>query len=145
MSSTLEGGTARWMAPELLLPENGEKGCYAKPSLESDIWAFAMLILEVFTDEPPYSKDPDPVVVTLIAVDQRIPERPGPHITERGLTDAVWELMNECWNFQHPEKRPEAQQLTQYLQMFSDNTQIIAWRQRTVRLFYFFESETLQK
>jgi serine/threonine protein kinase len=40
------GGTLRWMAPELLIPNNfGLEKCV--PSKESDIYAFGMVIYEV--------------------------------------------------------------------------------------------------
>ncbi|KAF8463364.1 kinase-like domain-containing protein, partial [Gautieria morchelliformis] len=112
MSSTLEAGTTRWMAPELLLPDESNEGLHAKPSLESDAWAFGMLMLEIFTDDRPYSKEAvDPIVHSMITRDHKVPERPDEHITERGLTDTVWNLMTECWNFESPEKRPKAQYL----------------------------------
>jgi serine/threonine protein kinase len=40
-------GTVRWMAPELLIPEEyGLKVCV--PTKESDIYAFGMVIYEVY-------------------------------------------------------------------------------------------------
>jgi len=39
-------GTARWMAPELFRNE--------KTTIESDIWAFGMTMLEIFRGQRPY-------------------------------------------------------------------------------------------
>ena len=120
------------MAPEIHLPENG---CSRTPSLASDIWAFGMTMLEVLTGELPYSKAPtEAIVITVITRDHKIPERPGSHVTELGLSDDVWALMKECWDIQHPEKRPNTEQLTRSLEKLSENTPITAWKDRTVRL-----------
>lgn len=45
-SSTALHGSIRWMAPELLHPEHAGRD-NGKPSAESDIYAFAMVMLEV--------------------------------------------------------------------------------------------------
>lgn len=45
-ASATGGGTVRWMAPELLMPE--EYGLtHSKSSKESDVYAFGMVIYEV--------------------------------------------------------------------------------------------------
>jgi serine/threonine protein kinase len=126
------------MAPELLLPDESSNGLPAKPSLDSDTWAFGMLMLEIFTDEIPYSKEINTKVLWLITQEHKVPERPDEHITERGLTDTVWELMTECWNFKYPEKRPKAEYLMRRLHTLYRDIEITAWKERTVRgvLFY---------
>lgn len=45
-TSALVGGTMRWMSPELLSPEDFEMS-HANPTIASDVYALAMVILEV--------------------------------------------------------------------------------------------------
>lgn len=129
----MEAGSVRYMAPERLHSNDDDTGGSPKPTLSSDIWAFVMLMLEIFTGDKPYAKDPDTIIPFIITVEQKLPERPGKHITERGLTDAVWELMKRCWNFTHPVKRPTASYLLQQLETLSQETQMTACLERTVR------------
>ena len=48
-SSTLAGGDTRWKAPELI--EDA-----APPSKASDTYSYAMAVLELLTEKPPYSE-----------------------------------------------------------------------------------------
>ncbi|KAF8509071.1 kinase-like domain-containing protein, partial [Hysterangium stoloniferum] len=109
-STALENvGTIRWMAPELLCPPNDP----SKFTLTSDIWAFAMTMLEIFTDRVPYFYHPNDLVVLMNIVSPSgpvLPSRPGPEVTERGLEDSLWNFMSSCWSIQ-AEKRPSADDL----------------------------------
>jgi serine/threonine protein kinase len=49
------GGTARWMAPELSDPYSSE---IQTSSIEADIYAFAMVVVEVFTGRFDSAFDP---------------------------------------------------------------------------------------
>lgn len=41
------GGTCRWMARELIAPADDEDDSTPRVTTESDVWAFAMTVLEV--------------------------------------------------------------------------------------------------
>jgi hypothetical protein len=133
----LEAGSLRWMAPELLFPEKSGSGRYLPiPTLESDMWALAMLILEIFTDAEPYKDEPDHIIVTYIVEKKRLPARPDPHISERGLTDAVWGLMRECWSYK-PVDRPKINYMIRNLHRLSQDIRPSAWEERTVSVTMF--------
>lgn len=41
------GGTCRWMAQELIAPADDEEESTPRVTTESDVWAFAMTVIEV--------------------------------------------------------------------------------------------------
>jgi serine/threonine protein kinase len=43
------GGTCRWMAQELIAPDDDEEESIPRVTTESDVWAFAMTVIEVKT------------------------------------------------------------------------------------------------
>ena len=68
------GGTRRWMSPELLYPQKfGLER--SRPTQSSDCYALGMVILEVLSDEVPFSRHQGYVVVQMVLADER-PERP---------------------------------------------------------------------
>ncbi|KAF8521126.1 kinase-like domain-containing protein, partial [Hysterangium stoloniferum] len=101
LSTGLELGSLRWMAPERHMGESA-----GKRTLESDIWSLGMTILEILTGSLPYPRDNDIMVVNRIDK-KELPTRPGLDVEERGLTDSLWELMTRCWHY-CPQERPTA-------------------------------------
>jgi len=82
-------GSARWMAPELLLSG-------ATKTRSSDSYAFGMTILEVYTRLPPFQLDGyknDVSVIMALGKGVR-PSRPD---AEYGIDDDLWKLTSECW------------------------------------------------
>ncbi|KAF7352187.1 putative serine/threonine-protein kinase/receptor [Mycena venus] len=69
------GGTFRWMAPERLVPS-----AYGLPSAKatakSDVYSFGMLMLEVFSGEPPWGKTRNEANIALSVVSGNRPPRP---------------------------------------------------------------------
>ncbi|KDQ49363.1 hypothetical protein JAAARDRAFT_644376 [Jaapia argillacea MUCL 33604] len=82
----------RWRAPELASPD-------AAPSLKSDVYAFAMLMLEVFTGVAPFAAEyPSDLEYALAVFPQRImPPRPSGAVSA-GLSDEIWWIMRSCWD-----------------------------------------------
>ena len=96
-------GISRWLAPELINPPR-KKG-YRQPAgtEQADIFAFAMLDVEVFTGELPFGDVRHETAILMIAQGQR-PEKPrGAEIS--GLTTEIWKFTQRCWH-QNPAKRP---------------------------------------
>jgi len=89
----------RWFAPELL-------GEHPLISTRSDIYSFAMTVLELMTGERPFVEiRKAPSIPTAVASGQR-PMRPlDPAVVNRGLDDALWALLVRCWA-QEPAERP---------------------------------------
>ncbi|KAK1224864.1 hypothetical protein PQX77_012214 [Marasmius sp. AFHP31] len=96
-STTRPVGTARWLAPELLIGSGA-------PSKESDIYAFACVCCEIFTGLQPFPEYANEITVIFHVAQGKRPSRPegAPE-----LSDAIWALMNMCWETT-PSSRPTA-------------------------------------
>ena len=111
-SSVTNAGTTRWMSPELLHPE--EFGFeQSRPTKRSDCYALGMVILEVLSEEPPFARDKDFIVMRKVIEGER-PGRP-----EGGLfTDGLWRIMEECW-LPQPKGRPTVEAVLECLEQVS--------------------------
>ncbi|QRW00110.1 RasGEF domain protein [Ceratobasidium sp. AG-Ba] len=108
-TSMRNAGSARWMAPELF--EVADNQVYAV-STASDIWSFGMLCLEVLTTQSPYRQCRVDGQVIAKILDRKLPDRPDntDEIVQRGLSDSMWRLMNQCWAWD-PAARPHMRTL----------------------------------
>ena len=107
-----EGGTLRWMSPELLNPESFGLG-NSCPTKESDCYALGMVIYEVLSGQVPFSQCMGHTFLLKVMGGER-PEKP------RGtqgawFTDELWGLLERCWRRQ-PHDRPNLKALLQYLE-----------------------------
>ncbi|CAE6444362.1 unnamed protein product [Rhizoctonia solani] len=92
--------SVRWTAPEILEEKTGI-------TVEGDIYALGMTILEVITGEVPYHGVRD-VALCLKIIKSEYPKRPERHISsqnERG--NLLWSLLMDCWAYE-PHLRPTA-------------------------------------
>ncbi|KAF7353978.1 Kinase-like protein [Mycena venus] len=94
-------GSRNWMAPELL---NG-----SPPRLPSDMYAFGMVVYELYTGEIPLFSVPYADLVDLVVHRGRRPQRPDPH-EGLSLPDELWQLTEQCW-VADPHQRPTATQV----------------------------------
>jgi serine/threonine protein kinase len=86
-----EGGSARWLAPELI-----EGKALGK---EADVYSFAMAVLELLSEKHPYPEcKRDAQVIHRIVVQKKPPERPKNEAAEVWLSDGLWDLMRRCWH-----------------------------------------------
>jgi len=113
VSSTpsLQGGTHRWMSPELFDPEDfGLKD--SRPTEYSDRYALGMTIYEVLSEQRPFSQCRGCVVVKIIKG-----ERPGRPQGVEGtwFTDDVWSTLKNCWE-PIPGDRPSITSVLQCLE-----------------------------
>ncbi|KAF8964090.1 TKL/TKL-ccin protein kinase [Flammula alnicola] len=104
-SATLTaGGSARWLAPELI---EGKA-----PTMEADTYSYAMAILELLTGKHPYSDiKRDAAVIHGIIVLKKTPSRPREEAVAPWLSDALWDLMQNCWH-KEASCRPSMAQVT---------------------------------
>ncbi|KAG8777304.1 hypothetical protein FRC12_000438 [Ceratobasidium sp. 428] len=93
----------RWAAPEILRGES-------TVSMVADVYAFGMVILEVFTGKVPYNNLKHEVSVVSIIMRNEIPQRPLEQIPSNdSQADMLWALMKSCWRRESGE-RPTAEQ-----------------------------------
>jgi len=112
----------RWMAPETLDPEIF--GIPALPdrgfSAASDIYAFAMVIIEIFTGNVPFQEfHNEPSVIIKVMRGER-PKRPEREHAP-GLSDQLWDLAQMCWH-QDRSKRPTIFFVLDSLEVILDST-----------------------
>jgi len=89
----------RWFAPELLSDE-------PLISTMSDMYSFAMTVLELMTGEHPYKEIRRAASVPSAVAKGQHPTRPSdPTVVTRGLDDRLWALLTRCWA-QTPSDRP---------------------------------------
>ncbi|KAF9496004.1 hypothetical protein BDN71DRAFT_1446698 [Pleurotus eryngii] len=97
-ASSADATSPRWAAPELMK--------HSKPaSTSSDVWSFAMFALELMTGAKPFAYLPRDLMVIRELDQGRLPERPGPEVTQRGLDNDLWNLLRKCWS-KKPDSRP---------------------------------------
>ena len=109
-SSYTQGGTARWMSPELIAPQRfGFES--SRPTKSSDCYALGMVIYETISGHPPFHKYTD-LTVFLKVVEGERPFR------EARFMDSLWEMLELCWEPQ-PEARPSIEDVLHRLESSS--------------------------
>ncbi|THH29179.1 hypothetical protein EUX98_g5005 [Antrodiella citrinella] len=99
------GGAFQYRAPELHDPEEFDRDD-SRPTVESDIFAFACVCIELYTEHLPFEGASN-FAVSKDVVNGLRPPRP---VTKDGVvvSDRLWSLIEHCWS-QQPEDRPSAQ------------------------------------
>lgn len=116
-------GISRWLAPELINPPC-KKGHHQLPGTQqADIFAFAMLVIEVFTGALPFGDVRHETAILMIARGQR-PEKPR-GAESRGLTPDIWKFIQKCWN-QNPTKRPSIGAIVNAWEAFDSQERCVA-------------------
>jgi serine/threonine protein kinase len=114
-SYSANGGTTRWMSPELLEAHQlGTKD--SRPTKESDCYALGMVIYEVLSGQVPFTPYKDFIVMRKVIEGER-PERPEGVKGEWFVGD-LWETLEMCWVAQ-PESRPSIQDVFERLEQVS--------------------------
>ncbi|KAF5345547.1 hypothetical protein D9758_012005 [Tetrapyrgos nigripes] len=107
--STAAANLCRWFAPEVYTG----KGMI---SFASDIYSFAMTVLELLTHAPPYASIKHPQEVVLVKNQRDSPPKPtDARVIERGLDKHLWTLLVECWN-RIPGARPGIEEILESLE-----------------------------
>ena len=99
-SSNAQGGTVRWMGPELIVPDQFglEK---SRPTRASDCYALGMVLYEVVGGKLPFHNDTD-ITVSLKVVKGQRPRR------EAQFPGRLWEMLELCWAH-YPNDRPNVE------------------------------------
>ena len=107
-SSYTQGGTARWMSPELIAPQRfGFEN--SRPRKSSDCYAFGMVIYETISGHLPFHRDTD-LTVFVKVLDGKRPPR------EVRFTDSLWKILGLCWEPQ-PNARPSIEDVLRCLEV----------------------------
>ena len=109
-------GISRWLAPELINPPRKKGRLQPVGTKQADIFAFAMLAIEVFTGELPFGDVRHETATLMIALGKR-PDKPF-EVESRGFTTDMWKFTQRCW-CQNPTKRPDIEALVNTWQNFT--------------------------
>jgi len=102
------GDAHRWFAPEVSIGEG-------ILSLSSDVYAYGMTVLEIFTHERPYNNIKLTAEVVIRSAKGEHPPRPtDTTVIRRGLNDDMWALLVLCWATERSQ-RPTIQQVLEML------------------------------
>ncbi|KAJ7213167.1 kinase-like domain-containing protein [Mycena pura] len=94
----------RWYAPEVCVGQG-------VLSLSSDVYAYGMTVLEIFTHEQPYNNIKHTTEVVIRVSKGEHPQRPeDTKVIMRGLDDNMWALLGLCW-VTEPSERPTIQRV----------------------------------
>ena len=117
-SSYTQGGTVRWMSPELIDPENfGLEKIH--PTKYSDCYALGMVIYETISGHLPFHQHTDWTVVKKVMAGERPPR-------EVGFTDGLWKMLELCWVAQ-PKDRPSIESVFQCLEDVDPSEPLSSW------------------
>ena len=109
-SSFTQGGTFRWMSPELIEPKRFGF-TKSRPTKSSDCYALGMVIYETISGNLPFHEHTDLNVVMMVSKGECPP---------RGVrfTGSLWEMLELCWA-SHPSSRPSIEDVLQGLEAVS--------------------------
>ena len=96
-------GSSRWLAPEIINPLSKATSKPLTESKPADVFAFAMLAVEVFTGRVPFS-NPGNMPVAIQIVGGNRPAKPQA-AEQLGLTAEMWKFIENCWTT-NPNGRP---------------------------------------
>ena len=113
-NSYTQGGTTRWMSPELFRPETNSP----RRTKYSDCYALGMVIYEVLSGRIPFYQYHTSSIFWKVSQG----DRPGRPEGVEGLwfTDDVWEMLGRCWA-PKPENRPSIGDILQCLERVSSS------------------------
>jgi serine/threonine protein kinase len=113
-SSYTQGGTARWMSPELIYPQQFglESSC---PTESSDCYALGMVIYETISGNLPFHEDGDLTVFVKVLKGER------PRRGVRFRKARLWKMLERCWESQ-PSRRPSIGDVLQCLKAHSNSS-----------------------
>jgi len=114
-STGTQGGTARWMSPELIDPQGFglEK---SRPTERSDCYALGMVIFETISGYPPFHQHTLHATVFMKVLTGQRPPR------EVGFTDDLWKMLGLCWAPQ-PTNRPSIEDVLLLLEGVSHSSE----------------------
>ncbi|KAJ7018708.1 kinase-like domain-containing protein [Mycena alexandri] len=122
IKTSMRSGSGKWMAPELLLPEVYRPNHPFQRTVESDVWAFACVICEIWTEGtiPFVDKSEGAIIMkwsnpaTEQGTWQLIPYTWPQTKSGQAMPQRLWELVQSCWK-RNPILRPTVQVISQHI------------------------------
>ncbi|KAF8216901.1 kinase-like domain-containing protein [Mycena galopus ATCC 62051] len=110
--TTSNVGTAPYMAPELFLviddyDSSSQESSAPCTTTSSDVYSFALLVLEILTAGPPKGRPTKPIVTRKTLSSLR-PKRAD--YDEKRVSQRTWSILDGCWSFE-PHLRPTVSEL----------------------------------
>ena len=130
-------GSSRWLAPEIIDPPTGAGSKPLTASKSADVFAFAMLAVEVFTGRVPFWNMKSGRVLPKIVSGKR-PDKPLA-AEQLGLTLEMWKFIEKCWN-QNPNKRPSIDQVVSAWEGFVNGYVVLSFGLPRNRHFAFSDN-----
>ena len=116
-------GFSRWLAPKIIgPPEPSSKPTAASKS--ADVFAFAMLAVEVFSGRVPFGGMENESVIVQIASGKR-PIKP-PAAEQLGLSAEMWKFIEKCWSAS-PNKRPTIDEVVKIWEEFVNEYVVVSF------------------
>uniref|UniRef100_A0A0W0FGM3 Putative kinase-like protein n=1 Tax=Moniliophthora roreri TaxID=221103 RepID=A0A0W0FGM3_MONRR len=117
VNSSHRAGSVRWMAPELLLPDNSGLE-HSQRTFMGDVYSFACVCIELYTRKPPFVEiSREPAVLFSVIKGER-PTRP-PKIEEW-----LWNVVELCWK-QDRVQRPSVSRVVEMMQIGSPGGELV--------------------
>lgn len=117
MTTNRTTGTLRWQAPELFPDMGGVESeiTERRNTTATDIYAYGLVCYEMFSDQYPFPDITTDFQVMFAVKQGKRPPRPSYGVSQiRGLTDDIWNVMEDCW-IQDPVARPSATNIVEFL------------------------------
>jgi serine/threonine protein kinase len=103
-------GTWRFWAPEIMNDEHGIQ----RVTTATDVYAFAMTVIQIFTGHLPFSHIKSDAKVVLTVITGGRPQRG--HCPQ--ITDDIWGILETCWDVD-PTRRPSMARLSEFFNLKS--------------------------
>ncbi|KAF9785123.1 kinase-like domain-containing protein [Thelephora terrestris] len=110
-SSHLDGGTLVFMSPELLAPQKFGIN-HQRPTPQSDVYAFGLVIFQVITGELPF-RGFGPTGHIYPVIEGKRPDKPD-NAPAIGFSDPLWAFTQRCWHADMKE-RPQVAEVVEHL------------------------------
>ncbi|KAF8601639.1 kinase-like protein [Ceratobasidium sp. AG-I] len=114
-TSKAGGGTVRWMAPELILLEEGEDAPPPTRNAKTDVYALGMTMLETISGKVPYHQYQHDRTIILALERKQFPKCPEELSGSDERATRMWALLLQCWDH-NPKARPDAPSVLASLQ-----------------------------
>ena len=109
-------GNSRWLSPELISPAQKRGSAPVTESKAADVYAFGMVVLEIFTGKIPFDQESSEAGVVLHISRGGKPKAPA-NAQELGLTNEMWHLLERCWH-EDPKERPSMEEVVKIWRRF---------------------------